>query len=68
MSATHYHSCPECYIHWPCDDKCTIEQDLQDGDKEFGAHTVCLLCRGQEPLPFEEEYSAEWFDKYNGVR
>lgn len=69
MSHTHFHHCPECYGTWPCGLGCSIEPDLKDGDKEFGAHTVCLLCEGQElPLIEEGKYSAEWFDKYNGIR
>jgi len=40
----HYHSCPECYEHVPCEMNCTIEYDLQDGDREFGAHCVCDNC------------------------
>lgn len=57
--ASHYHSCPECYEHVSCTMKCTIEYDLQDGDREFGAHCVCDFCRSRTP-------DQDWFLKYNG--
>lgn len=57
----HYHHCPECYEKKPCDMNCTIEPDLQDGDKEFGAHCVCDECRNEKTL-----FTKEWWDVYNG--
>jgi hypothetical protein len=63
----HYHSCPSCYEHVPCDLSCFIEPDLQDGDKEHGAHLTCKECKDRPlsstGLPL---YSKEWWDEYNG--
>lgn len=57
----HYHACPECYEHWKCNLDCTIEPDLQDGDREFGSHCTCPVCDPNHP-----KYDQAWFDRYNG--
>lgn len=61
----HFHLCPNCYEHVPCEMKCTIEYDLQDGDREFGAFCICDECdiTKQNLL-----YSKEWWSKYTGVK
>ena len=61
----HYHSCPECYEHKPCEMACTIEPDLEDTTyspvREFGAHCICNECKGSL-------LTKEWFLKYNGFK
>jgi hypothetical protein len=63
----HFHHCPECYMAWPCNDKCTIEPDLQDEDREFGAHCECPPCRELQPCirtaSFQYELSEHTGDK-----
>lgn len=69
----HYHHCPECYEKWPCDFSCTIEYDLGDGDREFGAHCICDKCekiihhenilKSQDPNKYKTK---EFWDAYNG--
>lgn len=69
----HYHHCPVCYEHWKCYYSCTIEPDLEDNGKEFGAHCTCNSC---ENMITHERifYSAdrfkyttkEFWDVYNG--
>jgi len=58
----HYHNCPSCYNAFACTDECTIEYDLQDGDKEFGAYCLCLNC--DPDIPFSEE----WWNRYCGFK
>lgn len=41
----HKHSCPECYDHWDCSDRCTLEPDLEDEGVPFGSHYECEPCR-----------------------
>jgi len=60
MARKHYHSCPECYEYVECYMDCTIEYDLQDGDKEFGAHCVCDQCDNSK---YETK---EFWLRYNG--
>lgn len=43
--------------------KCTIEPDLQDGDREFGAHCVCDECSSKSPI-----LTQEWWDIYHGFK
>lgn len=42
---------------------CTIEYDLQDGDKEYGAYCVCDECSKATTL-----YTKEWWDIYHGFK
>lgn len=69
---THWHSCPECYEKYQCNMACTIEPDLQDGDKEFGAHCKCFMCEpliGYDEVGNKvEEFSKDWWDRYNGIK
>lgn len=68
----HYHHCPECYEVYPCLMDCTIEYDLEEDGKQFGAHCECFQCK---PIPGYdsvgnkiEEYSKEWWDIYHGFK
>lgn len=56
---SHYHHCPSCYEKCLCDLDCTIEPDLEDDGKEFGAHCICDSC-------IANELTKEWWDRYNG--
>ena len=58
----HYHGCPECYEKWPCEENCTIEYDLQDGDKAYGAYCVCDQC------DVSKYKTKEFWDIYNGFK
>jgi hypothetical protein len=67
----HWHHCPECYEQYQCMMECTIEPDLEHDGKQYGAHCKCFQC---EPLSGRdsvgnkiEEFSQEWWDKYNGI-
>lgn len=61
----HYHHCPNCYSHWECDYKCTIEPDLEDEGKQFGSHCACPSCDKQ--IQDEEKYKTkEFWLRYNG--
>jgi hypothetical protein len=41
----HKHHCPECFIHWDCNDEiCTIELDLEEDGIQYGAHCECPIC------------------------
>jgi hypothetical protein len=40
----HYHGCPECYEKKPCTMDCTIEPDLEDNGRQFGAYVCCEDC------------------------
>jgi hypothetical protein len=59
----HYHGCPECYEKYPCEMKCSIEYDLQDGDREFGAYCICDECQKEKTF-----YSPEWWENYTGLK
>jgi hypothetical protein len=59
----HFHHCPECYEKVLCELNCTIEPDLQDGDREFGSHCVCEHCAAQVKEP-----TKEWWDIYHGFK
>lgn len=63
----HWHGCPECYEKYPCEMKCSIEYDLQEGDKEFGAYCICDKCAGQEKDSRGVViFSREWWLRYHG--
>ena len=69
----HYHHCPVCYEHWSCDWECTIEPDLEDNGKEFGAHTTCPTCDkmiAHEDVFYSKDEdkfrTKEFWDVYNG--
>lgn len=69
----HYHHCPVCYEHWKCDANCTIEPDLEDRGKQFGAHCTCPECDvmiAHEDIYYSagnSKYSTkEFWDVYNG--
>lgn len=62
---THWHHCPECYEKYPCDMDCTIEPDLFDNGREFGAHCICFVC--EEKAMGEAKYKTkEFWLRYNG--
>lgn len=61
----HYHSCPECYEKYPCCMKCTLEYDLQDGDKKMGAHCICDQCESKQ-LDIDKYKTKEFWLRYNG--
>lgn len=70
---SHFHHCPECYEHWECSFNCTIEPDLEDDGKEFGAHCTCPPCDVilHHEAVFKESGSGkyntkEFWDVYNG--
>ncbi len=58
----HYHHCPVCYDHWSCDMNCTIEPDLEDNGKQFGAHTTCPSC--DKMIEHEDIFYSKSEDKY----
>lgn len=61
----HYHGCPECYEKWPCNMDCTIEYDLQDGDREYGCYCTCSDC--DKVIEDNARYQTkEFWDIYNG--
>lgn len=51
---------------------CTLEYDLQDGDKVFGSHCKCFECEPIEGYDSKgnkiELYSKDWWDYYTGVK
>ena len=60
----HYHHCPECYEHAPCNLYCSIEPDLAEAGKEFGSHCLCDICLNKKK---EDKYKTkEFWDRYNG--
>lgn len=63
----HYHHCPACYEHYECEMDCTIEPDLEQDGKQFGAHCVCPVCENKEHLTKTGTYTQEWFARYYGV-
>jgi hypothetical protein len=69
----HYHHCPECYEKWQCNFDCTIEPDLEDRGRQFGAHCICNSCEKEVyyhtvlTTNDEEKYKhKEFWDAYNG--
>lgn len=69
----HYHHCPICYDRWSCELKCTIEPDLEENGKEFGAHCTCPPCDDMvihEDIYYsKDEYkykTKEFWAVYNG--
>lgn len=58
----HYHHCPNCYIHHECIMACTIEPDLSEDGKPFGAHCKCESCEQED----EKYKSKEFWLRYNG--
>ena len=67
-SRGHYHHCPECYYHYPCELYCTIEPDLYDNGKDFGAYCLCDDCKDKKKeVEDKDKYSSkEFWDRYNG--
>jgi len=73
MTTKHYHHCPVCYEHWSCAFECTIEPDLEDNGKEFGAHCTCPECDkmiDHEAIFYSTDNgkyrTKEFWDAYNG--
>jgi len=47
----HRHACPDCYDHWDCLDRCTLEPDLEDEDgTPHGSHYLCPSCEHRSDL------------------
>ena len=68
----HWHHCPECYEKFQCMMECTIEPDLEEDGKQFGAYCKCFEC---EPIPGRDElgrpietFSKDWWDRYHGFK
>lgn len=69
MKTAHYHHCPGCYEHWKCHFDCTIEPDLEDQGRQFGAHCLCDDCEREARCRSDndEKYKTqEFWNWYNG--
>jgi hypothetical protein len=47
----HRHACPDCYDHWECTERCTLEPDLEaDDGTPHGSHYLCAECEHRSEI------------------